>query len=100
MSSGSAERLPAEPDWRLVELARAGSDAAFDALADRHGAHMRGECRRLVAGRPGDERLLDEIVEQALLCARIALRSGEAIRDARAWLEGVAHRSARTFALG
>src|SRR5258708_34784229 len=77
-------------DAKLVALARSGSDAAFAEITRRYGRSLLRHCRSLL----GDERA-EDAVQQTLVRALTALRSGAEVRELRPWL----HRIARNAAL-
>jgi RNA polymerase sigma factor (sigma-70 family) len=93
MSRPSAILLRTQSDERLVTLARAGHERAFEAIVRRHRRGLLGACARICAdGRAED------VLQQALLSAWAGLRRGDDVRDLRAWLyrivrnEAVSHR--------
>jgi RNA polymerase sigma factor (sigma-70 family) len=80
--------LQTQPDERLVELARAGHERAFEALVQRYRRQLLHYCRRLSGSDAGAE----DAVQQALLQAWVALSNGTTeVREARAWLYRIAH---------
>jgi RNA polymerase sigma factor (sigma-70 family) len=79
--------LQAQPDSRLVALARDGHDPAFEALVRRYGKELLAYCRRL---QPGSGHAEDTL-QQALLQAWSALSRGAEVRDVRPWLYRIAH---------
>jgi RNA polymerase sigma factor (sigma-70 family) len=82
--------LRTQSDERLVALARAGHERAFDAIFDRYRSELgRALGRYLPAGR------VDDALQQTFLSAWSALGRGAEVRDLRSWL----HRSARNAAL-
>ena len=76
-------------DARLVSAARAGSDAAFARLVDRHQGGLRGFLRR-VAGAEADD-----VAQEAFLAAWTGLGSLKDPAGFRPWLYGIAWRKAR-----
>src|SRR4051812_6894278 len=77
-------RLCSDPE--LVELARAGSEAAFSEIARRYGRALRAYCGR-IAGRSQAE----DALQQALLAAATALRRpDERPVQLRPWLYTIA----------
>ena len=73
--------LRAAPDERLTDLARSGSEAAFEAIVERY----RLALVKYAAGMVGAD-AADEVVQEALVCAHIALRRGDEVACLRAWL--------------
>lgn len=76
-------------DAGLVTAARAGSDAAFARLVERHQGRLRGFLRR-VAGAEADD-----VAQEALLAAWTGLRGLKDPAGFRPWLYGIAWRKAR-----
>jgi RNA polymerase sigma factor (sigma-70 family) len=73
--------LRSQSDERLVSLARAGHDRAFATIVERYRPELLAMARRLVSdGRAED------VLQQALLSAFAALRSGTEVRHVRGWL--------------
>jgi DNA-directed RNA polymerase specialized sigma24 family protein len=83
----SVRFLQTQPDSRLVALARAGHERAFEALFRRYRRPLLGYCRRV--GSPSAN--AEDALQQTFLQAWVALRSGREVRDARAWLFRIAH---------
>jgi RNA polymerase sigma factor (sigma-70 family) len=79
-----------QSDARLVALARAGHERAFEALVRRYRGPLLGYCRRLLLS---DERAEDAL-QQALVKAWLALRAGTEVQNAKAWLYRIVHNSA------
>lgn len=79
------------PDAVLVAAARAGSDAAFSRLVDRHGPAVRGFARR-ISPAPDDA---DDIAQEAFLSAWTRLRGLKEADRFKAWLMAIAWRKAR-----
>jgi RNA polymerase sigma factor (sigma-70 family) len=79
--------LQAQPDDRLVSLAQAGHERAFEALVRRYRAPLLAYCRRLGSGDASPE----DVLQQALINAWRALAAGSDVRDARAWLYRIVH---------
>ncbi len=80
--------LQTQPDGRLVELARAGHERAFEALIQRYRRPLLNYCRRITAS----EASAEDALQQALLQAWVALSTGTVeVRDARAWLYRIVH---------
>ena len=81
--------LRLQSDERLAALARAGHDAAFAALVDRH----RPALVRYCAGLVGPDRA-EDTVQQTLLNAHRALDTTAEVMNLRSWLYRVAHNAA------
>lgn len=81
--------LRAQPDARLVALARAGHEAAFDAIVERYQGALRSYCRRFVAA--GRE---EDVVQQTFFNAYRAMVAGEDPIELRPWLYAVARHAA------
>jgi RNA polymerase sigma factor (sigma-70 family) len=79
----------AHGDARLAELAAAGSDRAFEAIVHRYRRPMLRYCSRLLPGGRAED-----AVQQALVKAHAALRTGTRPTDLSAWLFGIAHNEA------
>lgn len=79
--------LQAQPDARLVELARQGHEQAFEVLIRRYRKALLSYCRRL---EPQSESAEDAL-QQTLLYAWRALNNGVEVRDVRPWLYRIAH---------
>jgi RNA polymerase sigma factor (sigma-70 family) len=83
--AGSA-LLHTQSDERLVDLARAGNDRAFEAIVARYRSRLLRHC----AGILPPERA-EDAVQQAFLNAYRAITAGEAEIALRPWLYRVAH---------
>lgn len=81
--------LCTQSDERLVELARAGSEPAFEALVARHRRDLVGVCERILGD--GDA---EEAVQEALLRAHAAVIRGDRVQSAGPWLRRIAHNAA------
>jgi RNA polymerase sigma factor (sigma-70 family) len=81
--------LRTQSDERLTELARSGSDAAFEALVARHRHALVRHCARLLGNADAEE-----AVQEALLRAHAALRRGDPVRRIAPWLHVIAHNAA------
>jgi RNA polymerase sigma factor (sigma-70 family) len=80
--------LQTQPDERLLALARDGHERAFEALIQRYRRQLLKYCRRLTSS----DATAEDILQQALLQAWIALSAGETdVRDPRAWLYRIVH---------
>jgi RNA polymerase sigma factor (sigma-70 family) len=81
--------LLAQSDTRLIELARAGHERAFEALVRRYRRELLAHCRRIL---PADS--AEDAVQHGLMGAWTALQNGTEVRGARAWLHRVVHNAA------
>jgi RNA polymerase sigma factor (sigma-70 family) len=79
--------LQAQPDSRLLALAREGHEPAFEALVRRYRKELLSYCRRLQP-RSGSA---EDALQQTFLQAWRALGAGAEIREARPWLYRIAH---------
>ncbi len=79
-------------DADLVRAARAGSDAAFGRLVERHQALMRGFLRRTLGGGWAEA---DDVAQETFLAAWRSLRSLKDPAGVRSWLLGIAWRRAQ-----
>ncbi len=89
MSQGIQHRLlAAQPDERLLALARHGHERAFEAVVHRYRRPLMRYCRRRLAL---SEARAEDVVQQALLNAWVALRRGAEVRELRPWLYRIVH---------
>ena len=79
-------------DAELVSRARAGSDAAFGQLVDRHQAVVRGFLRRTLGGGWAEA---DDVAQEVFLTAWRTLDRLKEPAAVRSWLLGVAWRKAQ-----
>jgi RNA polymerase sigma factor (sigma-70 family) len=86
----SIRLLLTQSDSRLVEFARAGHERAFEALVQRYRRPLLGYCRRLLLS----EERAEDALQQALLGAWLALRSGTEVNDVKPWLYKIVHNAA------
>ena len=87
--SPSSVLLRTQSDERLVVLARAGHERAFEAIVERYrGALLRSARRYLPEARAEDA------LQQAYIAAWSALQRGDEVRDLRAWLYRIVHNTA------
>src|SRR6201991_895828 len=87
--SPSPVLLRTQSDERLVLLARAGHERAFEAIVERYrGALLRAARRYLPEARAEDA------LQQAFISAWSALQRGDEVRDLRAWLYRIVHNTA------
>jgi RNA polymerase sigma factor (sigma-70 family) len=81
--------LRSQSDERLLSLAQAGHDRAFATIVERYRPELLAMARRLVSdGRAED------VLQQALLSAFTALRSGTEVRHVRGWLYQIVRNAA------
>lgn len=92
MSGGRTSADAAATDVELVRRARAGSDAAFARLVERHQAVVRGFLRRTLGGGWAEA---DDAAQDVFLAAWRSLRSLKDASGVRAWLCGIAWRKAQ-----
>jgi RNA polymerase sigma factor (sigma-70 family) len=88
--SVSVRLLLTQSDARLVALARAGHERAFEALVERYRRPLLGYCRRLLLPHERAE----DALQQGLLQAWQALRDGAEVRDVKPWLYRIVHNAA------
>src|SRR5215207_4961886 len=81
MPSPSITLLRTQSDDRLVALARAGHERAFEAIVERYRRPLLRAARRVLP-----EGRAEDALQQALLAASRALQRGDEVRDLRAWL--------------
>jgi len=81
--------LRSQSDERLVDLARAGNDAAFEAIVARYRRPLLRHCSRMLS-----EERAEDVVQQAFLRALRAMRADERPLDLRPWLYTIAHNAA------
>src|SRR3954453_297050 len=87
--SPSTVLLPPQSDERLVVLAQAGHERAFEAIVERYrGALLRASRRYLPEARAEDA------LQQAFIAAWSAMQRGDEVRDLRAWLYRIVHNTA------
>src|SRR5262245_36664756 len=92
--SAAARALESESDRRLVELARAGHDGAFEAIVRRY----RQPLLRYSRGLLPPERAEEAVQETFINAFRSIMRTGVAPRNARAWLFRIARNASVTVA--
>lgn len=81
--------LRTQSDSRLLELAGAGNERAFEAIVERYRKPLHRYCRRAL----GDAQA-EDCVQHTFMKAWSAIGDGAQIRDLRAWLYRVAQNSA------
>jgi RNA polymerase sigma factor (sigma-70 family) len=90
MSSGIGRVLMrAQSDARLLEIARAGHEPAFEAIVQRYRRPLEQFCRRLLP-----PALVEDAMQATLLSAWTALRRGAEVRELRPWLYAIARNAA------
>ncbi len=82
----SLRLLQSQPDERLLALAQAGHEPAFEALVRRYRRPLLAYARRTAP-----DATAEDVLQQALLQAWRAVNSGVEVRDARAWLYRIVH---------
>ena len=78
--------LRTQSDERLVALARAGNEHAFEAIVERYRRPLLRHARRLLTASAAED-----AVQQALLSSWTALRRGDDVRELSAWLHRILH---------
>jgi RNA polymerase sigma factor (sigma-70 family) len=86
----SIRLLASQSDQRLAALAAEGHERAFEALVHRYRRALLRYCRRMSLG---DARA-EDVLQQALLQAWMALARGTEVRDVRPWLYRIVHNAA------
>jgi RNA polymerase sigma factor (sigma-70 family) len=81
--------LRSQSDGRLVDLVRAGNDAAFEAIVARYRRPLLRHCTRLLS-----EERAEDVVQQAFVRALAAMRRDERPLDLKPWLYTIAHNAA------
>jgi len=84
--------LRSQGDTRLADLARAGSEPAFEAIVSRYRRSLVRYCASVVG--EGDA---EEVVQEALLKAHAALLRGDPVRRLSPWLHVVAYHTALSY---
>src|SRR3954452_9882505 len=82
----SVTLLRTQSDERLVALARAGHERAFEAIVERYRKPLLRHSRRLLP-----EARAEDALQQALVSAWTALRRGDEGRELRPWLYRIVH---------
>src|SRR6185312_12169195 len=85
----SSALLRAQTDDRLVELAAAGHDRAFEAIVERYRRPLQRYLRRLLS-----DTLAEDVVQATFINAWSSLRTGTEVRELRPWLYRIAHNAA------
>src|SRR5256885_15834668 len=81
--------LRGQSDERLIDLARAGNERAFEAIVHRYRGPLLRYCARILP--PGRA---EDAVQQAFLSAHNAIANGDKELKLRPWLYRVAHNGA------
>src|SRR3954471_21418941 len=81
--------LRAQTDERLVELAAAGHDRAFEAIVERYRRPLHRYLRRLLS-----DTLAEDVMQATFINAWSSMRSGSSVRELRPWLYRIAHNAA------
>ena len=81
--------LRSQSDARLVDLVRAGSEPAFEAIVARYRGPLLRYCRRIVP-----EPRAEDVVQQAFVSALGAMQRDDAHIDLRPWLYRIVHNAA------
>jgi RNA polymerase sigma factor (sigma-70 family) len=89
MLSPSLTLLRTQSDRRLVELARAGHERAFEVIVERYRRSLLRSARRVLP-----EGRAEDALQNALLNAWSALQRGDEVGDLRSWLHRIVHRCA------
>jgi RNA polymerase sigma factor (sigma-70 family) len=87
----SIRLLSGQSDERLLALARDGHERAFEALVQRYRRTLLRFCRRTM--RLSDARA-EDVVQQSLLKAWMALAVGTEVRDFKPWLYSIVRNTA------
>ena len=87
--------LRTQSDERLVSLARGGHNQAFVAIVSRYQREL-----LLFARRSGPEARAEDVVQQAMLNAFVALRGGTEVTHLRGWLYTIVRRGLAKAAAG
>ena len=85
----SIKLLLTQSDDRLVRMAAAGHDRAFEAIVDRYRRQLLRYAERFPAAGPAED-----VVQAAFVRAWGALRDGTEVRDLRPWLYRIVHNTA------
>src|SRR5918992_2192313 len=89
MRSASSVLLRTQSDARLVALASAGHDRAFEAIVERYRRPLLRACRRILP-----EARAEDALQQALVSAWTGLRRGDDVQQLRPWLHRIVHNAA------
>lgn len=89
---GATDRARVVTDAELVRAARAGSDAAFSRIVERHQAAVRSFLRRMLTSGWAE---VDDVAQEVFLTAWRTLGRLKSPDGLRAWLLGMAWRKAQ-----
>jgi RNA polymerase sigma factor (sigma-70 family) len=84
--------LRTQSDTRLIDLTRAGSEPAFEAIVTRYRRALVRHCANVVGDADAEEAAQD-----ALLKAHAALLRGDPVRRLAPWLHVIAHNTALSY---
>src|SRR5215218_1130060 len=88
-----SRRLDQLDDSRLAMRVRAGDEAAFEVLYDRHHRSLLSFCRHMLGNAEDGE----DALQQTFLRAHAALRSGQLPDTVRPWLFAIARNRCKTI---
>jgi RNA polymerase sigma factor (sigma-70 family) len=86
----STALLAAQSDERLLALVKQGHEGAFETFVQRYRGALLAYCRRMGLSQWRAE----EVLQQALLHAWLALSRGTEVRDPKSWLYRIVHNRA------
>jgi RNA polymerase sigma factor (sigma-70 family) len=86
----STRLLATQSDQRLLELVANGHERAFEAVVNRYRRPLLSYCRRMGLA---DSRA-EDVLQQSLLKAWLALQRGTDVRELRPWLYRIVHNTA------
>jgi RNA polymerase sigma factor (sigma-70 family) len=86
----STRLLAAQSDQRLLELVANGHERAFEAVVHRYRGPLLSYCRRMGLSDSRGE----DVLQQSLLKAWLALEGGTEVRELRPWLYRIVHNTA------
>jgi RNA polymerase sigma factor (sigma-70 family) len=86
----STRLLATQSDQRLLELLANGHERAFEAVVHRYRRPLLSYCRRMGLA---DSRA-EDVLQQSLLKAWLALQGGTEVRELRPWLYRIVHNTA------
>src|SRR3954454_22817027 len=89
MPSPTIVLLRTQSDERLVALARAGHDRAFEAIVERYRRPLLRACRRVLP-----QARAEDAPQQAVVAAWRGLQRGDDVHELRPWLYRIARNTA------